>query len=207
MPLWLVVILILLATIAVVAQVVIPQIAARRIARRLVEGGGEVEVTVKALPALKLLQRRGDRLRVEGRRLDIGMSKEGGGLSSLDGFYEVSIHLAEFRTGPFEIRYFQLSRRGPGPYVMRSVATTSGAGLIDYGGAATGIAGAPLLASLARQAPLGDRVFPIEVEVELASAEGLLTVVSGTGTIAGYPAGPIASSIAAAVARRLELDY
>jgi hypothetical protein len=187
-------------------QLAIPHIAARRIARQLVEGGGEAEVVVKAFPALRLLWRGGDRLRVDGSQLEIGMSKEGGGLSSLDGFYEVSIHLAEFRTGPFEIRYFQLSRRGPGPYVMRSVATTSGAGLIDYG-AATGIVGAPLLASLARQAPLGDRRFPIEVEVELASAEGLLTVVSGTGTIAGYPAGPIASAIAAAVARRLELDY
>lgn len=188
-------------------QLAIPHIAARRIARQLVEGGGEAKVVVKAFPALRLLWRGGDRLRVDGRRLEIGMSKEAGGLSSLDGFYEVSIHLAEFRTGPFEIRYFQLSRRGPGPYVMRSVATTSGAGLIDYGGTVTGIAGAPLLASLARQAPLGDRRVPIEVEVELASTEGLLTVVSGTGTIAGYPAGPIASAIAAAVARRLELDY
>lgn len=207
MPIWLLILLLVVAAAVLAAQLAIPHIAARRIADRLVERGGEAEVEVRALPALKLLWRRGDRLAVRGQEVEIGMSREGGGLSSLDGFYEVSIRLSEFRTGPFEISYFQLARRGHGPYVMRSIANTSGASLVEYGGTQAGGGLGPVLSTLARQAPLAGRRFPVQVEVELASAEGIITVVSGEGTIAGYPAGPIASSIAAAVARRLELDY
>jgi hypothetical protein len=45
----------------------------------------------------------------------------------------------------------------------------------------------------------------VAFEIELHSEEEGLRVGSGGGTIAGYPAGPIATTIAAAVARRLEI--
>jgi hypothetical protein len=43
------------------------------------------------------------------------------------------------------------------------------------------------------------------VQIELISEPGGLRVGTGGGSVAGYPAGPIATLVAAAVARRLEL--
>jgi hypothetical protein len=196
----------LLLIAATVIQVVVPRIGESRIERRLAEGGGDAFVVVEAMPATKLLNRSGDRLMVRGRRLEIGMSREGGGLSSLDGFREVDIVLHEFRTGPFEISHFELSRDGQGPYLMRSHATTSGAALAQFGGNRLGGL-LPALGAVAGRAPLVERAIAVSVEVELASEEGVLAVVSGGGTVAGYPAGPVAPMIAAAVARRLEITY
>ena len=158
------------------------------------------------MPAHRLLRRHGDRILVRGRRLAIGMSRQGGGLAALDGFDHVDIALGEFSTGPFEVDSFELARDGDGPYRMRSEAVTSGAALASYSGEQVGGL-APLLAALARQAPLGSRGIAVSVEVELVSDGGLLTITSGGGTIAGYPAGPIATMIAGAVARRLEIGH
>lgn len=60
------------------------------------------------------------------------------------------------------------------------------------------------LAVIARRAPLGGRSVPVEVEAELASVDGQIELAGGGGTIAGYPAGPLAAMLAAAVAKRLE---
>ncbi len=197
---------ILLAIVATVVQVVVPRIAERGIERRLAEGGGEAFVVVEAMPALRLLSRSGDKLMVRGRRLEIGMSREGSGLASLDRFREIDIVLNEFRTGPFEISHFELRRAGAGPYLMVSHATTSGAALAAFGGRRLG-GPLPALGAVAGRAPLVERPIPVSLEAELISEEGRLAVASGGATIAGYPAGPIASTIASAVARRLEITY
>ncbi len=198
-----------LLIIAVVAQVVVPRIGERQIERRLAENGGDAFVVIEALPALRLLRRSGDRLMVRGRGLEIGMSGDGqsGGLSALDGFGEVDIVLREFVTGPFAVNDFALTRSGGSGYLMRSRATTSGTALAAFGGELLGGLASPVLGVVAGATPaaVGARAIAIAVEVELASEEGRLVVASGAGRIAGYPAGPIASMIAAAVARRLEL--
>lgn len=191
---------------ALIVQFALPRIAARRIARGLTARGGEARVSIYAFPATRLLRDGGDALIVRGRRLEIGMGRDGGGLSVLDGFERVDIALGEFRTGPFEVTSFELVRERGGPYVMRSQALTSGAALAAYGGEQFGGV-APLLGTVARSAPLGGRSFTVELEVELESETGLLSVSSGGGTVAGYPAGPIATMIASAVARRLEISY
>jgi len=188
--------------IAVLAQVLIPRVGERRIERRLAHNGGDAFVVLAAMPSTRLLRREGDRIMVRGRRLAIEMSREGGGLAVLDGFTSVDIALGELVTGPFDVSAFELTREGGGPYRMRSRATTSGTALAGYGGETLGGL-APLLAMLARQSPLGSRSFRVEVEVELLSEDGALSVTAGEGTIAGYPAGPIAKLIASAVARGL----
>jgi hypothetical protein len=190
--------------IAVLAQVLIPRVGERRIERRLADNGGDAFVALAAKPSIRLLRREGDRIMVRGRRLAIGLSRGGGGLSVLDGFDSVDIALGELVTGPFDVSTFELTREGGGPYRMRSQATTSGTALAGYGGETLGGL-APLLAMLARQAPLGSRSFRVEVEVELISENGALSIIAGEGTIAGYPAGPIAKLIASAVARGLEV--
>lgn len=204
---WLLVIAVAVIVIAALLQAAIPIFAARRITRRLTAHGGEISVEIRAWPASKLLRRCGDRLRVEGRGIEIGISERGGGLAALDGFDEVEIELLDFFSGPFEIASFRLTRSGSGPYVVQTEASTSGAELLDFGGSHLGIGAAPLLGRIARQAPLGTRPFPVSAEVELVSDGGVLRVSSGEGTVAGYPAGRIASALAAAVAGRLELSF
>jgi hypothetical protein len=197
---------VLLLIVATTIQVVAPRIGESQIERRLAEGGGEAFVVIEAMPAWRLLTRSGDKLMVRGRRLEIGMSRESAGLSSLDRFREVDIVLHEFRTGPFEVSHFELSRDGEGPYLMRSQASTTGAALARFGGSRLG-GPLPALGAVAGRAPLVERAISVSVEVELTSAEGRLAIASGGGTIAGYPAGPVAPMIAAAVARRLEISY
>lgn len=199
-------VLAVLAIVAVVAQVVLPRIGEHGIERRLTEGGGVAFVVLEAMPALRLLKRSGDKLMVRGRRLEIGISREGGGLSTLDRFQEVDIVLNEFRIGPLEISHFELRRSGPGPYLMVSRATTSGAALAAFGGRQLGGL-LPALGAVAGRAPLVERPIPVSFEAELVSEGGRIAVASGGATIAGYPAGPIASTIASAVARRLEIEY
>lgn len=199
------VVAIALLVVAASLQILIPRLGEARIARRLAEHGGEATVEISAFPALKLLRHDGDRLLVRGRGLAIGMSKEGGGLAAIDGFEHVDIVLTEFTTGPFEVAEFVLTRVGGGPYRMRCEVFTSGGALASYGGEQLGGA-APLLGLIA-QAPLGGRPIPIAVEVELQSEDGMVAVASGAGTVAGYPAGPVATAIAAAVVRRLEISF
>ena len=197
----------LVAVVLIVGQVVIPRIGEQRLERRLAERGGDAFVVLEALPATRLLRKRGGRISVRGRRLALGLSKQGGGLGALDGFDEVDIVLTDFVAGPFQVERFELNRSGAGPYLMRSQAKTNGAELVEFGSDALGMAGRSLLGALARQAPLGGRNFPVSVEVLLNSDDGLLTVSGGDGTIAGYPAGPIAPLIAGAVARQLVIRH
>lgn len=195
------------ALVALAVQLTVPRIGQARIGRRLTERGGEADVKVRALPALKLLWRHGDLIEVRGSRIEIGMSAESGGLGALDGFRVVDIVLTDFTTGPFEINEFELTRSGAGPYLMRADALTSGLDLVEAPQLGLGTRTGPLLGLLARGAPLGSRRIPVSVEVELVSERGLLTVASGGGSVAGLPAGRLATVLAAAVARRLEISF
>lgn len=201
---------------AVALQVALPRLAARRIRSRLVEYGGEAWVRVSAVPATRLLRNGGDRIEVRGSGLEIALApnpgravaagRPGPGLSALDGFDAVDIELVDFRTGPFAVDAFVLDRAVGRSYAMAVRAQTTPSALAALGvEALTGVPGGSLLGSVAGATPLGSRSFAVHLEVELLSEDGALRVGAGGGSIAGYPAGPLASMIAAAVARRLEL--
>lgn len=211
-------VIVLLAAVVAGLQLAIPRIAAARVRARLTEAGGTAEVSVRAFPATRLLRNAGSRIEVRGRDLEIGLASGGGaadivpppvvaptGLSALDGFTEVDIELVDFRTGPFAVAAFVLERSGAGSYAMATRADTSAAELAGFGlERLRSIPGAGLLGSVAGPA-LGSRRITVSVQIELASDENGLRVTAGGGTIAGYPAGPLATTIAAAVARRLEI--
>ncbi len=198
-------------------QVGLPRLAAARIRRRLIEGGGRADVSVSAWPAHRLLRNGGDRLSVCGEGLVIGLAGDddagrdpggrGAGLSALDGFNEVDIELVDFRTGPLEVTAFVLTRTGGGSYAMAAEGTTTGAELIRFGDPwlRAAIPGGGLLGAVAGGAPLTSRSVRVSIEIELHSEPAGLRIGSGAGSIAGYPAGPFATAIAAAVARRLEI--
>ena len=50
---------------------------------------------------------------------------------------------------------------------------------------------------------LGDQPIPVALDVELESERGRVVIVSGGGTVAGYPTGPLAELITSAVVVRL----
>jgi hypothetical protein len=192
------------------AQVGLPRLAGRRIAARLTESGGSAEVSVEAMPALRLLRNRGDRIVVRGSGLTIGLGDRGSesaGVGALDGFGDVDVEIVDLRAGPFEVAAFVLVRRAGGPYAMAAEGTVSGAGLAGFGESwlRRAVPGGALLGVVAGTAPIGSRRVPVAIEVELHSEPGGIRVGTGGGRIAGYPAGPVATAIAAAVARRLEI--
>lgn len=192
-------------------EVALPRIASSRIHARLTRNGGTAEVAIVAHPAYRLLRNAGDRLTVSGDGLTIGLAEESStapaGLSALDGFGEVDIELTNFSTGPLEVAAFVMTRSGGGSYAMAATGTTSGRDLLRFGDPwlRTSIPGGGLLGSVAGGAPMTDRRISVSIEIELISDAGGLRVGSGGGTIAGYPAGPLATAVAAAVARRLEI--
>lgn len=201
---------------AIAVQLAVPRAAERRIHARLTERGGSAEVRVRAMPATRLLRNGGDRIEVRGRGLDIGLAGDRGepaaqaaptaGLGALDGFADVDIELTDFRTGPFAVSAFVLERRRSGPYAMATRAHVTPAELAALGlDALPQFPGGGLLGTVAGATPLSSRRIEVSLQIELISTAGALRVGTGGGTIAGYPAGPLATTIAAAVARRLEI--
>lgn len=196
--------ILLLTVLLVGAQLVVPGIGERQIEERLTENGGSADVTLSATPAARLLLGDGDRIEVRGSNLDLDLvTDDPQVLDHLDGFAEVDVDLNDFRAGPFDVIGFELSREGGGPYSVRSTSATTAADLVDYGADALGLAGGPLLRFFAGRAPLGSRQIPISVDMEMESDDGRIAIVSGSGTVAGYPTGPLAQFITAAIVVRL----
>jgi len=171
--LWLAAILVVLA---VVAQFALPHIAADRIANRLTAGGGSADVGMSAFPALRLLFGDGDRISVRGENLTLTpSSNRAGALDRLNGFGHVDVRLTDSTISPLSLRTVELRRDGTTPYSLRATAYSS----------------------------LGALAIPINLDVRLTNDGGRLVVVSGTGSIAGIPTGPLAQLITSAIAIRL----
>jgi len=191
------------AVLLAVSQLILPGIGEGEIEDRLTENGGSAEASLSAVPAARLLWGDGDRFEVSGSGLDLELTRDAEVFDRLDGFGDVRVDLADFRAGPFEVSSFELTRDGSRPYSVRSSSTTTPANLLDYGAEQLGIGGGPLLRFLAGQTPRSDLPIPIELEMEMESDDGRVQVVSGGGTVAGFPTGPLAELITAAIVVRL----
>ena len=197
---------------AIGAQIAIPRIGAARVRNQLTRGGGAAKVGIQAFPATRLLHNAGERIVVRGQGLEIGLggadalTGAAGGLHALDGFRDVDIELVSFRAGPFWVSAFVLERSGGGTYALAAQARASAADLARLGAERLPqVPGVSLLGSLPVPAAISTTKVPIAVQAELESSAAGLRVLTGGGTIAGYPAGRIAAEIAGAVARRLEI--
>jgi hypothetical protein len=144
----------------------------------------------------------GDRLEVHGSGLDLDLSENPEVFDRLDGFGDVDVSLSDFRAGPFDVTSFELERDGDGPYAVRSTSSTTTAQLVEFGAESLGLPGGGLLGSFAGGAT-GDRPIPIALDMEMESDDGRVRVVSGGGTVAGYPTGPLAELITSAIVVRL----
>jgi hypothetical protein len=187
----------------VAAQVVLPPLAENRVEDRLTEGGGTAEVSIDAFPAARLLLGDGDDLEVTGNGLGLDLDQNPEVLKRLDGFDRVNMELADFRVGPFEVDDFVLSRDGSGPYTLVSGATTTAAELARYSGDQLGFGAGSLLEFLATGVDAAERPIPIELDLEMESDDGRVRVVSGGGTVAGYPIDALAEMITSAIVVRL----
>jgi hypothetical protein len=188
---------------AVVSQLLIPPLAEHRIEDRLTDGGGAAEVSLEAFPAARLLFGDGRQLSVSGSGLDLALQQQANVFDSLDGFDEVDISIDRFRAGPFRIQTLELNRDGSAAtyhFVTRGSATAGA--IASYGASRLGLVGGPLLGAIAAGVT-GKRPIPIDLDMQLRSDSGRIVVVSGGGSVAGFPTGPLAELITAAIVVQL----
>lgn len=188
----------------VLSQAFLPGWTGQRIEDRLTEEGGTADVSVSALPALRLLFGGGASIEATGTGLDLQPEDEDPLVfESLDGFDEVDLAFDDFRAGPFTVESFELTRDGSDPYRLDSRATVSGAELIDYAAAQVGLPSGPFLRFLAGQLPTAGQRVPIDLGMELESDDGRVRVVSGGGTVAGIPTGRLAELLTSLILVRI----
>ncbi len=201
---WLLIAALVLVALFGVSQLVIPPVAEHRIEDRLTDGGGTADVSLQAFPAARLLFGEGTKLSVSGSGLDLGLQQQSNVFDKLDGFDRVEVSLKQFHAGPFAVASFDLTRPAPSaPYHLVSSTRTTPGDLAQYGASRLGLPGGPLLRFFTQQALGGSRPIPIDLDVELRSDGGRVVVVSGGGTVAGYPTGPLAELITSTIAVRL----
>lgn len=183
----------------VLAQFVLPGLGAGKVEDRLTANGGEADVTLTALPAVRLLWGDGDRLAVAASGLDLELAREGEGFSRVDPFADVDIRISGSRAGPIEIEELVLIRSGDDPYALTMRGTSSAAELAG----ASGVPGSGIMGSLLGTTELGDRPLAIDFDMKVASDEGGVSIVSGGGEIGGIPTGPLAEVVVTAIAAQL----
>jgi hypothetical protein len=200
---WLVIIGLGLIALLVASQFVIPPIVEHHIESRLTDGGGTADVSVSAFPAARLLFGDGKSITVTGSGLDLGLQPGSEAFGKLDGFDQVDVSLRDFRAGPFAVRSFDLTRDGSSAsYHLVSRSRTTPGDVAQFGADRLGLPGGPLLGYFTRNA-LGNRPIPIALNMDVRSEGGRLLVVSGGGTVAGLPTGPLAELITQAISVRL----
>jgi hypothetical protein len=201
---WLLIAALVLVALFGVSQLVIPTVAEHRIEDRLTDGGGTADVSLQAFPAARLLFGDGSKLSVSGSGLDLALRQQSNVFDKLDGFDRVEVSLKQFHAGPFAIASFDLTRAAPSaPYHLVSSSRTTPGDLAQYGASQLGLPGGPLLRFFTDQALGGNRPIPIHLDMELRSDGGRVVVVSGGGTVAGYPTGPLAELITSTIAVQL----
>lgn len=189
----------------IATQVLVPSYLESRAEKRLTEGGGTAKVDIDALPALRLLFNKGERIEVRGERLDIPLEGERGRVfDDLDRFKEADVRLDRLTAGPLRIQRFTLSRTDHGrPYNLAVSATVTAAELGDYAGQQFG----PLAGLLGRIGgtllPGSRAAIPVELDATVSSEDGEAVVRTVDGAVAGLPADPIVAALASAIARRL----
>src|SRR5436190_668800 len=157
----------------VASQLLVPAYLEHRAEKRLTEKGGHAEVTIQAVPALRLLFDDGHRITVRGEGLHVDLlNGRGPVFDELDKFDQADVRLTRMSAGPFAVRQVTLARRSfDDPYSLVISASVTGRALSSYAG--------------------------------IRSHDGRPRIESVDGSVAGLSAGPLASAIAAAIADRL----
>jgi hypothetical protein len=197
----------LVAALLVACQLILPGYLSGRVESRLTQNGGDATVSLSAIPAAELLFGQGDKLRVRGSDLTLDLTQEEKHpFQRLDEFGNVDMALRNTTAGPFSIHDLALTRNGSQPYHLRADSTLSLPELAAEGAGAAHAAPlvSGLIAGITSQAlPASLDEVPVNLDMLVASDGGTIHIVSGGGTIAGYPTGPLAELITSAIAVRL----
>ena len=199
--------LILVTAVAVLvgSQLLLPRYLEGRIEDRLTVEGGSAEVSLEALPALRLAAGYGDSIEVRADGISIDLATRPASLDQLDGFDQVDVRLTNVEAAPFRAEAIALTRPTDDvPYRLAVTASVSGRELSRFAGAELGGALGGLFGGLAGSlSPLADEPIPVDLQVQVRREGDRFRITGGAGTIAGLPAGPVAEALAAAIVARL----
>ena len=85
-----------------ITQGVIPNHAEKKVRDRLTRNGGSADVTIRAIPAIRLLFDDGDELDVDARGIEVPARElRGGSFKQLDGFDRMRFEMIRSEVGPF----------------------------------------------------------------------------------------------------------
>jgi hypothetical protein len=189
----------LVVLVAVVTHFALPPYLEGRVEERLEEHGGRAEVELEAVPAMRLLTGHGDRLEIEGSGLEVDFDDPDRDVfEDLNRFDEVDVDLTDVEAGPFETESFVLEGQGDGRYRIDVDATVTGQELARLAGGRFGPLG-ELIGGLAGGSLLSSAPVPVRLDGELEAKDGEVTMTSGTGTVAGISAGPLARLVTTAI--------
>jgi hypothetical protein len=193
----------LVVLVAVITHFALPAYLEGRVEERLEEHGGRAEVELEAVPSLRLLTGHGDRLEIEGSGLEVDFDDPDDDVfEDLNKFDEVQVDLTDVEAGPFQTESFVLEGQGDGIYRIDVDATVTGQDLARLAGSRFGPLG-ELVGGLAGGSLLSSAPIPLRLEGELEAEDGEVTMTSGTGTVAGIPAGPLAGIVTTAILSNL----
>ena len=190
----------------VASQLIVPPYLEHRAEKRLTAHGGHATVTIDALPAARLLFHDGDKIKVRGDGLRVELLKgDSSVLGELDRFNRADVRLTRMTAGPFMVSRVSIARSSfSRPYAFSVRASVSARDLSDYAGSqvAGGLGG--FIGRLGSDlVPFASEQIPVQVDAAILSRNGHPALEHVAGSVAGIPAGPLASAIAAAVADRL----
>ena len=192
----------------IVSQLAVPPYLEHRAEKRLTSKGGHASVNIDAVPAVRLLFGDGHRIEVrgDGLRVELLASNTSNQVfDELDRFDQADVRLSRMSAGPFAVRNVTLARKhADDPYSLVVSASVTPRALSTYAGSELGGSLGGLIGRLAGDVvPFSSESIPVEVDAEIRSADGRPVLQSVDGSVAGLPAGPLASAIAAAIAGRL----
>jgi hypothetical protein len=192
----------------VLSQLFVPPYLEHRAERRLTAKGGHADVSIDALPAVRLLFHDGSRIRVRGDGLHVDLLHGNGSnrvFDELDRFDEADVRLTRMSAGPFAVRQVTIARHNADdPYALMISASVTARALSTYAGSEIAGPFGSLVGRLASGAvPFSSEPIPVEVDADIRSRDGRPEVEHVDGSVLGVSAGPLAKTIAAAIADRL----
>jgi len=186
------------------SQLALPSFLGDRVESRLTKDGGTADVSLSALPALRLLAGRGDRLYIRASGLRLDETRDERPFDRLDRFGDVTVAIENSRAGPFRVRSFFLDRTGDERYRVFASVTTN---LADFGRYAGERLGGPFgrgLASLAASAlATGRQEIPAQLRATIDSSGDVPQTLDAYADVGGLPAGPLALILTDALLARL----
>jgi hypothetical protein len=192
----------------ILSQLFVPPYLEHRAEKRLTAKGGHADVSIDALPAVRLLFHDGNRIRVRGDGLHVDLLHGNGSnrvFDELDRFDEADVRLTRMSAGPFAVRQVTIARQSSDdPYALMISASVTARALSTYAGSELAGPFGGLVGKIASGAvPFSSEPIPVEVDAGIRSRDGRPEVEHVDGSVLGVSAGPLAKTIAAAIADRL----